>query len=262
MTLWQEHHHGSIVATLYAMGYTAREMQSIFKEYCKNIKYFELSNMLKMILSILFKGMIKFDGLNSGKIISKIVKKVGAKKGIYNITDIKTPLYIPSVDLSTGNLIVFTSENKRKGFSDDIIYLNNIDIATAVRASCSFPGIFSPVRLNNLVLADGGIRENVPWHILKDSDCKNILSIVFKEMNSKHDCNNILDVLNTSFDLICHELSNYELNGADFLLEINTPHVSLLDCSKIDELYVLGYRQCKQYIKNGINANINNIFAL
>lgn len=64
-----------------------------------------------------------------------------------------------------------------------------------------------------------------------------------------HCCNNILDVITTSFDLLCHELSNYELDGADYLISIKTPPVSLLECSKIDELYVLGYRQTKDYIR-------------
>lgn len=253
------HHHGSIVATLYALGYDANEMHNIFKEYCKNIKYIELSNIFNIILSKMFKGRIKFDGLNKGRGISNLIKKVGAKKGIYNIRDIKMPIYIPSVDLKTGNLIVFTSENKRKVFSDDIIYINAIDIGTAVRASCSFPGIFSPVRLDNFILSDGGIRENVPWHILKLSGCKTILSIIFNEINSKHECDNFLDIINTSFELICHELSNYELIGTDYLLEINTPHVSLLYCSKIDELYILGYRQCKKNIKN--ESKLLNFFV-
>ena len=252
--MFQVLHHGSIVATMYAMGYKASEMKEIFKEYCGSIKYIEISNILKVILSKITGGNLKFDGLNKGTVISNLVKKVGVKKGIYEITDIKIPLYIPSVDLSTGNLIVFTSAKKRKGFSDDIIYINDIDISTAVRASCSYPGIFSPVRINDFVLADGGIRENVPWSILKKSNCDYVFSIIFKEVTEKHECNNIFDVISTSFDLICRELTNYELNGADYLFEINLPYVSLLDCSKIDELYILGYRQCKEYIKTIYNT--------
>ena len=35
---------GSIVATLYAAGYTADDIYYIFKKYCKKIKYVELKN--------------------------------------------------------------------------------------------------------------------------------------------------------------------------------------------------------------------------
>lgn len=230
-------------------GYSTEEMKEIFKEYCNQINYIELSNIPKFILSRIFKNQIKVYGLNSGRIISKTVREVANKKGIHYISDISIPIYIPSVDLNTGNLIVFTSQNKRKDFSDDIIYINDIDISTAVRASCSFPGIFEPVKFLDFLLADGGIRENVPWRILKSSNCNNIISIIFDEDDLKHSCNNILDVLFTSFDLICRELSNYELNGADYIVKIKTPHVSLLECSMIDELYMLGYKQTKEFIQ-------------
>lgn len=236
-------------------------MYKIFKKYCSKINYIELSNIPKFILSRIFKNVIKVYGLNSGKIISKLVKEIANNKGISNINEIKYPLYIPSVDLTSGGLIVFTSENKRNEFSDEIIYINDINISTAVRASCSFPGIFEPVKFENLVLSDGGIRENVPWRILKSSNCNKVLSIIFKESSSTNPCNNILDVLTNSFDILCHELSNYELNGTDYLLEIDTPHVSLLDYSKIDELYMLGYKQTKAYIKNN-KSFINSFITL
>lgn len=231
------------------MEYSAKEMLAIFKEYCGSISYFELSNIPKFFLSKICKNKVRVDGLNSGRIIQKKVREISNKKGIYNISDINIPLYIPSVDLSTGNLIVFTSENKRKDFSDNIIYINNIDISVAVRASCSYPGIFSPVRLGDFILADGGIRENVPWSILKESNCDTVFSIIFQTKNQAHPCDGIFDVITSSFDLLCHELSNYEIAGADYLIDIHTPHVSLLDCSKIDELYILGYRQTKEYIR-------------
>lgn len=243
------------------MGYKPKEMYEIFKEYCGSIKYIEVSNILKIILSKVIRGNIKFDGLNKGRVISNLIKKVSEKKVTYKITDIKMPLYIPSVDLSTGNLIIFTSEKKSKKLSDEIIYINDIDISTAVRASCSYPGIFSPVRVNNLILADGGIKENVPWRILKKSKCDIILSLYFKDIRNKYDCDNILDIINTSFEFMSQELASYELNGADYLLEIALPHVSLLDCSKIDELYILGYRQCKEYIRKSLQTK-NELFSV
>lgn len=42
------------------------------------------------------------------------------------------------------------------------------------------------------------------------------------------------------------ELSNYELEGADYLLEINTVNTSLLDTSKIDYFYQGGYEETKK----------------
>lgn len=88
----------------------------------------------------------------------------------------------------------------------------------------------------------------MPWKIIKQMGAKKVISIVF-ESNQKKCCTNIIEVVMNSIDIMSHELSNYELIGADYLLKIKTPKVSLLDMSKTDNLYELGYLQTKQKIK-------------
>ena len=64
------------------------------------------------------------------------------EKGIYNINQIKIPLIIPSVDLHNGKVYIFSSLEKRNTYNDKIKYINDIDVGTAVRASCSYPRSF------------------------------------------------------------------------------------------------------------------------
>ena len=45
------------------------------------------------------------------------------------------------------------------------------------------------------------------------------------------------------------ELSKYEIDGSDYLIKIKSKKGSLLDMSKIDEFYELGYRQTKRFLK-------------
>ena len=61
---------GSIVATLYAIGYTADEIYQLFKKYCKKIKYIEFGNLAKGFIGMITRKKIVIDGLNSGKEIS------------------------------------------------------------------------------------------------------------------------------------------------------------------------------------------------
>lgn len=110
-------------------------------------------------------------------------------------------------------------------------------------------GIFEPTQYKNEYLIDGGIRENVPWKILKENGADKVISIVFENELVEKEKINIFDGISGSLELLCHELSTYELEGADYLLKIKTKDVSLLDKSKINYLYQLGYIEMKGKIK-------------
>ena len=42
------------------------------------------------------------------------------------------------------------------------------DLGTAIRASMTFPAYFKPVKLDSLLLFDGGFYNNFPWEIMRD----------------------------------------------------------------------------------------------
>ena len=239
---------GSIVACLYACGFTADEMYKIFKKYCRKIKYVDLFNIIKLIFGLIFSGRIVIDGLNSGKEIEKIIKKFCNKKKIYNIQDVEKILAIPSVNLCNGKVICFTSECNKKLKLDNTNFVNDVEIEKAVRASCSYPVVFSPCKYKDVKLIDGGIRENVPWKELKVLGADKVLNVVFKE-EENDDCDkNLIEVASGSINLLCRELSSYELKGSDYTLEIETNKVGLLDMEKIEELYEMGYKEGKKNI--------------
>ena len=67
---------GSIIATMYALGYNSDEMWKMFQKYVKKIKYVEWKNIIEMVVGLLFTGKIIINGLNSGKVIEKIIKEI------------------------------------------------------------------------------------------------------------------------------------------------------------------------------------------
>ncbi len=231
------------------MGFSADEMYKIFKKYCNKIKYVDMLNILKLIIGLIFTGQIKIDGLNSGKQIEKLINKIGNKKNINNISDIQKPLVIPSVNLCKGEVICFTSCQLREENSfDKITYINDINIGKAVRASCSYPVVFSPCPYKNIKLIDGGIRENVPWKELKTLGADKVFCIMFEDDENQNCDKNLVEVAGRSINLLCKELSNYEMEGADYVLKIRSDKIGLLDMKKMDELYQLGYEQTKERI--------------
>ena len=241
---------GSIVACLYAAGFSSDEMYKIFKKYCKKIKYVDIVQILKLIICLIFTGKIKINGLNTGKQIEKLICKVCEQKGIENISDIKKHLVIPSVDLCIGNVICFTSSKLINSISDKIEFINDANIGKAVRSSCSYPVVFCPCDFNGTKLIDGGVRENVPWKEVKLLGADKVLNIIFDD-EINNECNkNLVEIAGRSLSLMGRELSNYELEGSDYNLKIKSDKVGLLDMSKIDELYELGYKQTKKEIEN------------
>lgn len=238
------------------MGFNYKQILMLFKKYSKKIRYIDAKNIFKLIYGILIKRRIIINGLNSGKIIEEIINEVAIGKRVKKIRDIKMPLLIPSVNIHNGEIYCFCSKSIRSKLSDNIIFDNNIEIGKAVRSSCSYPVVFSPCRYNNVELIDGGIRENIPWKGLKEIGAEKVISVVFEEELDNKCCENIIEVVGNSLNILSHELLNYETMGTDYLLRIKTNNISLLDMKRIDELFEIGYKITKlkiKEIKNKIN---------
>ena len=240
---------GSIVASLYAMGYTPEDMLELFKNYGKEISKIDWCIIFKLIFGLIFKRKICVEGLNKGTKIEKIINKRAKQKNIKLISDIKMPLIIPSVNLYDGSIYMFTSQQNERKYSDEVITINNIDIGKAVEASCSYPGIFCPTNYNNQKLVDGGVRENTPWKELKNIGAEKIISVVFEEKKKEKKNVNMLDCITGSMGIMMHELYNYEIEGIEYLLKIKTDKIWLLDIEKTEELYKIGYEITKKKIK-------------
>ena len=241
---------GSIIATMYALGFTSDEMYKMFNEYCKKIKYIEPKNIFKIIWGLLFKRTIIVDGLNSGEVIEELINDICYTKGITNINQIKMTLLIPMVDLQTGEIYIATSKEIRRKNSDEITYITDMPIGKAVRASCSYPAIFSPLEYNGKQLIDGGIRENLPWKELKKIGAQEVVGICFESILGKQEkYENFVEVAARSLDLVCHELSIYEKEGIDKLITIPLKKTDLLDYSNNQQLYNTGYEFIKKELK-------------
>ena len=122
---------GSLVASLYAMGYSPYYIYILFKRYSKQIANIN-SGIFMTGLSNFFKNK-KFGitGLNSGDNIEKLYNDLAFKKGIKRVSDIKMPLVIPTVDIMNSKEYIIT--NKIPGTEDNNEqYITDITLGKAV----------------------------------------------------------------------------------------------------------------------------------
>ena len=178
------------------------------------------------------------------------------EKQIYNINQIKKQVLIPAVDSFSGKVFVFNSCNLDYETKNEK-YISKGNIGKIVRASCSYPVVFSPCEFEGTELLDGGIKENIPWKELKSIGCQKVLSIGFQNLENKKCCNNIIEIAERSFELMNEELNRHELEKIDFLHIIKLKKVSLLEIEKMEEIYQEGYKQTKEkmsLIKEYLNS--------
>lgn len=232
---------GSIVAALYAMEYTPKEMLKLFNYFSKLI--FKNSAMYtdprgKKLLSI------QAGGLYSGENIAFAIEEAGKYKNIKKLQDLKIPIVIPAVDLRDSEKYVFTNMGK---INDK--YLNKADISIAVRASSSYPAIFAPCIYNKHKFVDGGILDNIPVEEVKKIGADKVIAVRFK-LNKTSRTIGLRSTLNKAIDIMFSKIEGEEVKKADYVIEIDTQDVNPFDFKQSNKCYKYGYLQAKKEIVN------------
>lgn len=232
---------GSIVAALYAMEYTPKEMLKLFNYFSKLI--FKNSAMYtdprgKKLLSI------QAGGLYSGENIAFAIEEAGKYKNIKKLQDLKIPIVIPAVDLRDSEKYVFTNMGK---INDK--YLNKADISIAVRASSSYPAIFAPCIYNKHKFVDGGILDNIPVEEVKKIGADKVIAVRFK-LNKTSRTIGLRSTLNKAIDIMFSKIEGEEVKKADYVIEIDTQDVNPFDFKQANKCYKYGYLQAKKEIAN------------
>ena len=230
---------GSIFATMYAMGFTTEEMFEIVDKYYKSLIDVEKMPIAKAVGTYILQKEIKLGGLIKGEKVEELVTKIADKKGIKNIADIQMPLAIPTVDtISTKECI---SISKRYNLQDDQIdYIYDIPIATAVRASMAFPGIYTTCNFGKYNFIDGGTKDNLPVNILKLMGADKVIALSF-DITNYTPSENILNILLRAVDIFSLKDVRKAQKQADIAIEIQNDDTSLLQTDNLQKCYQIGY---------------------
>lgn len=230
---------GSMVASLYAMGYTPHYIYILFKRYAKDIAALNTKPIISGLQSHFFKSKKVFSSLKDGEIIETVYNKLALRKGIKNVNEIQMPLVIPSVDITESKEYVFTNKIPENA-EDKLQYITDITVGKAVRASSSFPAVFNPCLMGTHAFMDGGALDNVPVNEVRKQGADKVIAVKF-DADPVDENSNIMDIVMKTIDIMGSKISEESLEMSDIVLNVYTDKVGLLDIEKLDNCYKYGY---------------------
>lgn len=232
---------GSIISTLYAMGYSPYYIYILFKRYARDLVSQNSLSKITTLGSFMSNKKSNILGFYSGEEIENDFNDVALRKGIKKISDIQMPLSIPAVDVQDSKEYIFTNKVP-EDVEDGYKYITDISIGKAIRASSSFPVIFSPCEFGKHKFLDGGILDNFPSLEVKRQGVDKVLTVNFKA-DDIDDESNVMDIIMRSIDIMGNKVSEENISCSDFVLTIQTDKTGLLELEKLDDCYNYGYRQ-------------------
>lgn len=213
---------GSIIGGLYSIGYTPEQLDSMVK---KQDWTFLLSDRIKRSQQTMSEREKSETYVLSLPLTGKGFKEQasgGVIKGqnLANLFSDLTVGYHDSIDFNKMPIpFACVSENVVNG--DEIVFHNGV-LATAMRASMAIPGVFTPVRIDSMVLVDGGMKNNYPVNVAKAMGAEVIIGVdVQDKLRTANELNTAPDILLQIIDLTTQK--NYEQNVAatDVYIKVN-----------------------------------------
>ena len=158
---------GAVVGGLYASGLSATEIERIVtslnwqdafrdrpprEDLTLRRKQEDQNFLVKFPLGIRGHKLLLPRGLIQGQRLNQMLRRLTLPVSrITNFDDLPTPFRALATDLETG----------------DPVTIESGDLTSAMRASMSAPGVFSPVDRGGRLLVDGGISENLPIDVAR-----------------------------------------------------------------------------------------------
>lgn len=191
---------GSMIGGAYCMGITPEEIE-------REAGKFNWPSMVDLGISA--TGLIK-----GGKLEEIIAATVGDK----GFSDMKIPFALTTTDLETGEELTHESG----------------DIIKLMRASCSWPGIFSAVEIDGRLQVDGGVRNSIPTKAAREYGATCIVAVNPGFSVKTQKINNVIQALIQSVQVMGEELNSYQAKAADIVVKPELKNVDQFDFDKVE----------------------------
>jgi NTE family protein len=185
---------GAIVGSLYASGYTGKQIDSIFNiidfdkiisdDIPRNSKsYYERRSNERYAVTLPFKDfkVLLPSSLSKGQNIYDLLSRLLSHvKDTDDFSKLPIPFLCIATDITTGEEVVLD-----RGY-----------LPKAVNASGALPSLFAPVEIEGQLLIDGGVTDNYPIDKLKERGMDIIIGVdVQDDLKSLQELRSALDIL-------------------------------------------------------------------
>lgn len=244
---------GSMVASLYAVGYKPDEIFECFRNNSNEILGKERFTFFRGVKKLFSKKSIK-NGFRNGEKIEKVFKRLVNYKDIDMISNINMPIVIPSVDIKDSKEYIFTNNIPKENLDKNKKYITEISVGEAVRASSSFPAVFNLCPIEKHAFIDGGALDNVPVEEVKKQGADKVIAVKFAEDKIDSE-SNVMDVIMKTIDIMGSKIAETNLEKSDYVLNIDTGKMGLLDEKNMEKCFYKGYEVVMnniEYIKKAL----------
>ena len=189
---------GSIVGGLYAAGYSAAELETMFQtqEWLSLLtdrssslasEPYKVDNDVTYIFGFpIIDRKAKGLGVMKGSSIEHMLDSMVCAKGCKDFQSLKIPFCCVAADIRSGTEVIL-----REG-----------SLARAMRASMAIPAIFKPVEIDDRKLVDGGMLNNLPVDVCREMGADIIIAVDLQQNEQKPRPQTDLSVLTSIADLV------------------------------------------------------------
>ncbi len=214
---------GSIIGGLYAIGYNANALDSMVRVQDWSYVITDKEDLRNQSLSDIKKQNTYF--FTTGMTIGKRDMNAGGIIKGKNLAELFQQLcigYTDSLDFSSDLLIPFAC------VATNIVDNSEVDfhsgrLPQAMRASMAIPAAFSPVRIGDKVLVDGGLKNNYPADIAREMGADIIIGVTVQgEPKVAEDLDRTMSILSQIIDVNCKNKYDENLTITDLHLQVDT----------------------------------------
>lgn len=235
---------GGIVAGLYASGLSIGKLTDIVDNLQYTGKYlldYNYSHLALGILEAAFKKEISAPGLIKGAKIFDYLDMLTDGRELFRAM---LPVAITSVDLNTGDTVVFHSHRQPMWKTGGIRYINHGKISTAMRASSAVPGIFSPLIQNGMMLTDGGVTTMLPVDLSFAMGETRVIAVDLGATIQSPIKPHIIPIFSRTLNIMSFPTVSPHNDGSLLIIKPPIPkEISLLDFESMNECLEYGYKE-------------------